>query len=58
VLGSLTFGAIGLYVAAEIIPDGSKTLIPASIIDMTFSLFVRFAFYRRFSKTPQEPTPE
>lgn len=57
VLGSLTFGAIGLYVAAKIIPGGSETLIPASIVDMTFSLFVRFAFYRRFSTVPPESQP-
>ena len=53
VLGSLTFGGIGLYVAAEILPGGMKTLVPASLIDMTFSLAVRFAFYRRFSRAPQ-----
>ena len=49
VLGSLTFGGIGLYVAAEILPGGMKTLVPASLTDMTFSLAVRFAFYRRFN---------
>jgi hypothetical protein len=58
VIGSLTFGLIGLYVAAEILPSGSKTLIPASMMDMSFSLFVRLAFYRRFSKAPAAPSAE
>lgn len=53
VIGSLTFGAIGLYVAAEILPGGSKTLIPASMVDMGFSLFARLAFYRRFRTSPE-----
>ncbi len=48
VIGSLTFGLIGIYVAAEILPNGSKTLIPASIVDIGFSLLVRYLFYRRF----------
>lgn len=53
VVGSLTFAGIGLYVAAEILPGGSKTLIPASLVDMAFTLAVRFAFYRRFSRAPR-----
>lgn len=48
VVGSLTFGLIGLYVAAEILPNGSKTLVPASAVDIAFSLLVRYVFYRRF----------
>ncbi len=50
VLGSMTFGGIGIYVAAEILPSGAATLIPAAMVDMGFSLFVRYAFYRRFSR--------
>lgn len=58
VLGSLTFGGIGLYVAAAILPGGMKTLVPASLTDMTFSLAVRFAFYRRFNGGSQTAKAE
>lgn len=49
VLGSLTFGVIGLYVAAEILPGGAATLVPAAFVDMAFALLVRYAIYRRFA---------
>lgn len=50
VLGSLTFSVIGLYVAARILPGGALTLVPACLVDIAFSLAVRFAFYKRFRK--------
>ena len=51
VYGSITFGGICLYVALEIIPGGARTLVPAALVDLAFSLFVRYAIYRRLSKT-------
>lgn len=53
VVGSMTFASIGLYVAAEILPSGSRTLIPACLIDMAFTLAVRYAFYRRFARAAE-----
>ncbi len=47
--GSLTFASIGLYVAITLLPHGAPTLIPASLMDLAFSLFVRYGFYRKFS---------
>ena len=48
-LGSLTFASLGLYTAATILPHGSRTLVPAALVDLGFSLAVRFGFYRKFS---------
>lgn len=52
VIGSLTFGLIGLYVASQVLPGGAKTLVPASLVDICFSLFVRAVFFRRFTRKP------
>jgi hypothetical protein len=52
VLGSLTFASMGLYVAARILPGGALTLVPASLVDIAFSLAMRYAFYKRFSRPP------
>ncbi len=49
-VGSLTFAGIGIYVAAVVLPHGAKTLIPAAVMDLAFSLFVRYGFYRKFAK--------
>lgn len=55
-VGSLTFAGIGLYVATNILPHGSRTLIPASLVDLAFSLFVRYGFYRKFATTKPKKT--
>ncbi len=49
-LGSLTFGSLGIYAAATLLPHGARTLIPAALADLAFSLVVRLGFYRKLSK--------
>lgn len=49
VIGSLTFAGLGIYAALTILPHGASTLVPAALVDLTFSLSVRFGLYRRLS---------
>lgn len=56
VVGSLTFAALGIYAALTILPHGASTLVPAALIDLTFSLSVRFALYQRLSGAPSGKT--
>jgi hypothetical protein len=49
--GSTTFAVLGIYVALRILPGGTWTLGLAASIDLGFSLLVRLAFYRRFTRS-------